>query len=523
MIKQFTSVRILAVVVMLMILVLSPTVTQGQDNELRVAVAAEMQALDFWRGQGINCNGCLNIVEKLITRDFSTGDVVPQLAVSWERLDDTTIQFQLREGVTFHDGSPFNAEAVEVNINYVFDQDNGSDSFALTSGFLGFDLTAEAVDEYTVNITSSEPDPIMLEKLYFIPMGSAQQILEAPDTLSTQMIGTGPYIFEEWARGVSLSMVANPDWWGHNNSEAAGGSVSFDRVVFRFMPEDSVRAAAVRAGEVHIAQFVTPEQCSIGDSEEGIHCEFVPSVETLFVRHGNQGLFSDIRLRQALSLAIDKELIVEVLLGDAATITGQIVNQTATGYNPEINPVPYDPDQARALIEEARADGVDVDQEFILASRQGLYAGSTEVVQAIEAMLDEVGFNSRSEFLPLDTFNPRFSQNWSATVGEEDWVAIHLHGNEILDAWFSFSSYFTCDGGVSQYCNPEMDALWEEARNLVGEEREQKLQEANMFAYEDAAYGLIAHLDLAYLVSDDISWDVPLDHIIHAIAISPQG
>lgn len=489
-----------------------------EASELVVAVAAEMTSLEApLASSEVNCNGCLNVVEQLVTRNFSTGEIIPLLATSWEQLDDRTIQFQLREGVTFHDGSPFNAEAAAVSINYMFTADLTSD----IGGFIGAELSAEAVDEFTLNVMAAEPDPIMLEKMYFVVISSARQIQEAEETYATELIGTGPYMVEEWRRGESITFVANPDWWGHDNPEEALGSVSFERLTWRFLPEDTVRVAAVQAGEVHIAQFVTPEQCNAVEGDDSLRCASVASVETMFLRSGNHGLFSDIRVRRALNLAIDKELIIETLLGGAATITGQIVNATATGHNSSIEPYPYDPDEARALLEAAAADGVDVGKEFTLASRQGLHAGSSEVVQAVEAMVNEVGFNAVAESMPPDSFNPQFSQNWKDVEGERDWVAIHLHGNEILDLWFSYVNYFTCDGGLSLYCNPEVDALWEEARTLSGEARDLKLQEAAQVAYDDVAYGLVAHLDLAYLISEGLDWEVKLDHRLLAKEMAP--
>ena len=489
-----------------------------QDSELIVAVAAEMASLEATLAASeVNCNGCLNVVEPLVTRDFTTGEMLPLLATSWERVDDRTIQFTLREGVTFHDGAPFNAEAVAVSINHMWEAELVND----LRGFLGGELSAEAVDEFTVNVSAADPDPILLQKMYFVAITSPKQIQEAPDTYATQLIGTGPYMLEEWRRGESISYVVNPDWWGHDNPEEALGSVSFDRLVWRFLPEDTVRAAAAQAGEVHIAQFVTPEQCTSADGDDSLRCASVASVETMFARMGNQGLFEDIRVRQALNLAIDKDLIVETLLGGAATVTGQIVNETATGHNPNLEPYPYDPDEARALLEAAAADGVDVGQEFTLASRAGLHAGSAEVIQAIEAMLDEVGFNATAEILPPDTFNPLFSQHWSDLEGQPSWVAVHLHGNEILDLWFSYGVYFACEGVISLYCNPDFDVLWEEARTLTGEARDLKLQEAAQVAYDDAAYGLVAHLDLAYLISEDLDWEVKLDHRLQAKEMAP--
>jgi peptide/nickel transport system substrate-binding protein len=492
------------------------------DDEMKVltvAVGQEPTHLEAtWVAGETNCNGCRNVMEMLVRRNYETGEVLPMLATSWERIDDRTLQFTLREGVTFHDGSPLNAEAVATSINYMWEAELVNE----LTGFVGGTLSAEAVDEYTVNVSAAKVDPILLEKMYFVVISSAKQIQEAEDTYSTQLVGTGPYMMEEWRRGESITYVVNPDWWGHDDPEAARGKVSFDKLIWRFLPEDTVRAAAAQAGEVDIAQFVTPDQCSTAANDESLRCASVASVETMFARMGNQGLFEDIRVRKAFNLAIDKELIVNTILGGAATITGQIVNATATGHNPNIQPYPYDPDEARALLEAAAADGVDTGQEFTLASRQGLHAGHVEVIQAIGAMLSDVGFNPTVAVMPPDTFNPNFSHNWAEVEGQPIWTAVHLHGNEILDLWFSYANYFACEGRTSLYCNPDVDRLWKEARNLSGEARDLKLQEAAQVAYDDYAHGLIAHMDLAYLISEDLNWNVKLDHRLQAKEMSPK-
>ncbi len=501
----------------------APADTSGdmmeEEKVLTVAVGQEPTHLEAtWVAGETNCNGCRNIMEMLVRRNYETGEVLPMLATSWERLDDRTLQFTLRQGVTFHDGAPFNAEAVATSINYMWTADL---SQTLT-GTIGAELTAEVVDEYTVNVAAAAPDQILLEKLYFVVISSPKQINEAPETYASQLIGTGPYMMEEWRRGESLIMVANPDWWGNDDPEAAGGKISFDKLIYRFLPEDTVRAAAAQAGEVDIAQFVTPDQCKSAADDPNLRCESAASVETMFVRMGNQGLFSDRRVRLALNLAIDKASIIDTILGGAATITGQIVNATATGHNPNLEPYPYDPDEARALLEAAAADGVDVGQEFTLSSRQGLHAGHVEVVQAVAGMLTDVGFHPHVAVMPPDTFNPAFSHNWSELEGQPHWVAIHLHGNEILDVWYSYANYFVCGGAVSLYCNDEMDVLVGEGGALSGEARDMKLQEAGQLAYDDVAYGLIAHMDLAYLVSEDLEWTAKLDHRLQAKEMAPK-
>lgn len=509
---------LVSVMLTLILLAISPAV--AQESVLTVAVASEMTSLETWLASSeVNCNGCINVVEPLVTRDFNTGEMLPYLATAWERLDDQSVQFELREGVTFHDGSAFNAEAVATYINFLFDEENGygaAENITAT-------LSAEVVDEFTVKIMSADVDPILLEKMYFVNISSAQQITENPESYSTEIIGTGPYMFEEWRRGELISFVANPNWWGNEEPEAARGIVTYDSLVWRFIPDDTVRAAAAQAGEVDIAQFVTPDACISAADMDGIRCESLASVETMFMRSGNQGFTGDLRIRQALMYAIDKELIADTILGGTATATGQIVIPAATGYNPNLEPYPYDPERAAALLEEAAADGIEVDQPITIASREGLHAGHDEVVEAVAAMLTEAGFNATVEILPVDVFNPTWSSYSDDPDQPGNWLAVHLHGNEILDLYFSGTKYFGCDGSSSLYCNPEVDAMWEAANQFSGEERNQALQDVAEYVYDDVGNGIIAHLNFSYLVSDNVTWVPQLDHRIQAKEAAPAS
>ncbi len=300
-------------VTILAALVLVPALqsVNAQESVLTVAVASEMPSLaGYLASSEANCNGCINAVEPLVTRDFETGEMVPYLATAWEVIDDNTLEFTLREGVTYHDGTPFNAESVAAYVNYVYNPDNGfpaSDSLTNV-------ITAEVVDEFTVRILAENADPILLQKMYTVNLESGQLITETPDQYETMLVGTGPYIFEEWRRGEQISFVANPDWWGLDDPEAARGAVAFDRLVYRFIPDDTVRAAAAQAGEVDIAQFVTPDACESASDMDGFRCESLASVETMFMRSGNQGFMGDIRIREAMILAVDKELIADAIM-----------------------------------------------------------------------------------------------------------------------------------------------------------------------------------------------------------------
>ncbi len=480
-------------------------------EELVIAVGIEPVSLDAWRSfAGTGGPGFRNSIEQLINRDFTTGEFVPILATSWERLNDTTIRFQLREGVTFHDGSPFNAEAAAVSINHTFDEDNAFDLL----DFLGT-MSAQAVDEYTLDISTPEPDPILLGKVEWVGISSARQLAEDPDSYHTEIVGTGPYQFVEWRKGESITYEANPDWWGLSNPDHARGAQTFENVTVRFLQEDQVRVSAVQAGEVDLAQFITPEQCQLLDEDADASCLSAPSVETIFIRMDtNSPLLSDRRVRLAFQLAIDKEAIVETILGGAATVAGQIVNSSATGHDPSLAPYPYDPDQARELLAAAAADGVPVDMEITLGARHAVFPRIDEVIQAVASMLTDAGFSVTTTFYDPEGFGQVMLLNIKDVPEDRNFAAIHLHGNEIMDFASSYRFYYSCEGILSVYCNEEADAVWTKALPLTGEEREMTLQELNRILHEDVPIGYIGHLDLSYGISSRISWTPQLDHRI---------
>ncbi|MCY3901798.1 MAG: ABC transporter substrate-binding protein [Caldilineaceae bacterium] len=480
-------------------------------KEVTIAVGIEPVSLDAWRSFGeTGAAGFRNALEQLVARDYVNGGFLPMLATSWERLDDTTIRFNLREGVSFHDGSPFNAEGAAISINHTFDPDNAFDLL----DFLG-PVSAAAVDEYTLDVSTPEPDPILLGKVEWVAISSARQLTEDPDSYHSQIIGTGPYQFVEWRKGESISYEANPDWWGLDNPDDAGGAQTYQKATYRFLQESQVRVAAVQAGEVDLAQFVTPEQCQALDAGDDTSCESAPSVETIFIRMDtNSPLLSDRRARLAFQMAIDKASIVDNILGGAATVAGQIVNSSATGHDPSLEPYPYDPDQARELLAAAAADGVPTDMEITLGARHAVFPRSDEVLQAVEAMLEEVGFSVTTTFYDPEGFGQVMLVNIKDVPEDRNFVAIHLHGNEIMDYASSFRFYYSCEGILSVYCNEEADAVWMEALPLSGDEREMKLQELNRIVHEDVAIGYIGHVDLSYGVGSSLSWAPKLDHRI---------
>jgi peptide/nickel transport system substrate-binding protein len=267
----------------------------------------------------------------------------------------------------------------------------------------------------------------------------------------------------------------------------------------------------VQSGEADIAVFLTPEQCATIDASDGLRCESVPSSETLFMRFDTPSpVLGDQRIRKAIVLAVDSDLIIDQILGNIGTPAAMIIGPSVFGWDPDLAPAPYDPDMAKQLIDEAKADGVPVDDTTLLINvRQASIPRIAEVAQAVHSMLTEVGLNVDLQIVEASIFNPQFAEK---PTPERHFITMHPHGNELFDFSQSNGGYYTCASGASGVCDPALDEMIYESWTLAGQDREQAFHEQAKYIDENVYTGHIAHLDLAYGINDRVQWNIPLDH-----------
>ena len=474
-------------------------------GKIVLAMTVEPDTLENWRAYSTDGHPVLrNIQEALLNRDPVTNELVGELATSWEQVDDVTWRFQLREGVTFHNGEAFNADVAAFGINYTWSPENNFQIYQ----YVGPDMTATAVDEYTLDVVTEAPDPILPSRLYFSPLPSKKQVEEEPDTLPDNPIGTGPYIFKEWNRGQYILMEANPDWWGHT-ADDAHGEITIKEAEWVFRGESSVRASMVVTGEAQFARFLAPE-----DNETTPQPKTASSVETIFLRLDTMHpAMSDIRIRQAIGEAVDKQGIADQLFGGGEPAS-QLVGPSATGYNDELEPYPYDLDHAKQLVEEAAADGVDISAPITVATRQGIYLRNDEFAEYVANQLNEIGLTASSEVIEIAQYNEQFDVNFHDVPEDRGWIATNPHGNEIMDVSSTAQAYYSCEGGSSTYCNRELDEALDAAIPLTGEERETALAEVTRMYYEDYGSIPIIHMPLNYGLAAELTWEPRLDGFI---------
>jgi peptide/nickel transport system substrate-binding protein len=472
-------------------------------GQITISLSAEPATLENWNAYSLDGHPVLrNIFEALLNRDPATNELVGELATAWEWTDDRTLRFTLREGVTFHDGSPFNAQVAADGVNFTWSAEN---AFDITQ-FMGPQISATVVDEMTIDVSAEEPDPILPARLYFAPLPNMVQVEERPDSLPNEPIGTGPYQFVEWVRGDHISLTAYPDWWGNADPEAAFGQQSIKDVRYVWRPESTVRAAQVTAGEAQIARFLAPDDC-----ETTPVCLEAPSVETIFLRLDTMHpVMGDIRIREAIGLAVDKETLVEQIFGGGEVAT-QLVGPSAVGYNAELTALPYDMERATQLVQEAAADGVPVDMEITVAVRQGAYPRNEELGEYVANQLNEIGLNARTEVIEHAAYQEQYVMPYDEIPAERGWIGTLGHGNEMMDVSQTFSGYYRCDGGVSTFCDPEIDEMTAESAVVTGDERDAALAETTAAFMERIPVIPIVHLPFFYGVAADLNWKPRLD------------
>ena len=421
-------------------------------GQIVISLSAEPSTLENWNAYSLDGHPVLrNIFEALLNRDPATNELVGELATAWEWTDDRTLRFTLREGVTFHDGSPFNAEVAADGLNYTWSAENAFDIIQ----FMGPQITAAVVDEMTIDVSTEEPDPILPARLYFSPLPNMVQVEERPDSLPNEPIGTGPYQFVEWARGEHIVLTAYPEWWGNGDPEAAFGKQSIKDVEYVWRPESTVRAAQVTAGEAQIARFLAPEDC-----ETTPVCKESPSVETIFLRLDTMHpVMGDIRVREAIGLAVDKRE------------SGRADLRRRRGRHPARRPLrrrlqrgdhgaPVTTWSApSSSSQEAAADGVPIDMEITVAVRRGAYPRNEELGEYVANQLNEIGLNARTEVIEHAAYQEQYVMPYDEIPTDRGWIGTLGHGNEMMDVSQTFSGYYRCDGGVSTFCNPEIDAM----------------------------------------------------------------
>lgn len=452
----------------------------AQAAALTVVVTDEPKSLDPCDTDLSNNARVLrnNITQTLVNLDPASGNPVPSLATEWAQLDALTWEFKLRQGVSFHDGTAFDANAVATALTRAQNADLGCE--VTNADLKDVVFTPEVIDPLTIRISTDVVEPILPSKLAALDIGSPAAT--PLDGKTRAPVGTGPYKLAAWNEGQSVVLSGFDGYWGDKPA--------ISDVTILWRSESAVRAAMVDTGEAQIAFEIAPQDAT---TENDVA---YPNAETSLLRI-DQAIapLDDKRVREALNLAIDRDGLIGTVFHPDAQKAMQVVLPSVVGYNPDIPVWPYDPEKARALLAEAKAAGVATDTEIVLYGRIGIYPNSSESLEAIQAMLMDVGFNVRLEMMETNPWIKKLIKPFDE--GRQPSLMQTQIDNTQGDAVFTLPSRFTTDGNTSTIASPALDKLIADASQATGEER-QKLFQA---AFADIATGEINIVPLFHMVT----------------------
>ncbi|MFD6170050.1 ABC transporter substrate-binding protein [Streptomyces coeruleorubidus] len=403
-----------------------------------------------------------NITEALTEREPSTGRLEPALATKWSRDSATSWTFTLRRGVTFHDGSPFTAAAAAFSVKRA--TDSGIDCNVDGYIFADSELTATPVDDTTLRVTTAKPDPILPLRLSFVEIVPTST---DPDSRVREPVGTGPYRIDEWNQGRYLRLKRFPGYWGE--------APDFKAATYVWRAEGSVRAAMVTNNEADVAIGLAPED---GAGDRAV--EFATNEVSYLRMDATKPPLDDLRVRQAVNYAIDREGLVTAVF--AGRPTGQLVAKGVTGHNPRLRPWPYDPERARKLVAQARADGVRTDTTLTIIGRNGIYPKAAEAMEVVQDGLLKAGLKVRIKMLDVNAWLEYLLRPFPA--GDTGPTLLQAqHGNQAGDAAFTMAQIYGSEGAQSSYGTDALDTLIERAELASGGKRQQAFADA--FTYQN--------------------------------------
>ncbi|MDZ7707539.1 MAG: ABC transporter substrate-binding protein [Trueperaceae bacterium] len=365
---------------------------------------ASMDAADSQDGNSLTVSA--SVTETLVGFVPGSTELAPKLATAWEPNDDATSwTFELREGVTFHDGTPFDADAVKFNFDrwnivdhpYGF-RDQGKNYvpfewvFGAPASEGGILDSVHVVDTHTVRFDMTQPTPFLpslLAAVYF-QMNSPAAVMEAGADYGTPgvgSVGTGPFVFDEWREGQQIRVDRNDDYWN--------GPAQVETVVFRGIAESTSRLAELQAGSIDIAVDLAPDEFSSVASNPDLTAEIADSdlnVGYLAMHQANEP-FDDLRVRQAIAHAIDREAIVDAFYGGLAVTAEDHIPPGFFGHGMDW-PYDYDPERAMELLAEAGyAGGFETELWYMPVSRP-YYPSPQPIAEAMASYLADVGITA---------------------------------------------------------------------------------------------------------------------------------
>jgi len=498
--------------------------------ELSIALGADVTSIDpHFHNLTPNNNVGGHIFEPLVTKD-ARGRLTPGLAESWRTVDDLTWEFRLRKGVKFHDGSDFTAADVAFSLDRVPGVPNSPSPFTTYSK----QITEKVIiDPHTIRLKTAAPYPLMPNDMGTILIVSSRAAKGASTedfNAGKAAIGTGPFRFVRWQKGDRIELARHDAYWGTKPA--------WDKVTFRIITSDPTRVAALMAGDVRAIENVPTADLAKVSKTAGLSLYRVVSHRVMYLHLDSsrdrspfvtdksgkpleRNPLKDVRVRRAMSKAINRQALVDRVMEGAARPTGQLMPEGMFGYTPALKPEPYDPDGARKLLAEAGyPDGFGL----TLHGPNNRYVNDEQIAQAIAQMLTRIGIVTRVDAMPSSVYFSRANKlDFSfILVG---WGSDTAEASSPLKALLATYSKEKGMGQANRgrYSNAKVDAALEQALATVDDaKREKLLQQATEIAMTDLGIIPLYHQENLWATRKGVAYTPRADERTFAHEFRPQ-
>ncbi len=501
----------------------------AMSQDLMIGLRAGPDSIDpHWSTLGSQAEALRHVFDTLVDVD-ETLQLKPGLAVSWEAIDETTWEFKMREGVKFHDGSDFDAEDVKFSIERI-PEVTGPMPMTLYTKYVD---SVEVVDPLTLRVKTKGMAPSLpndFTRLFVVPSETGMEARNEEFNSGEAAIGTGPYEFVSWEPKGDLVLERFEGYWG--------GAPAWEKVVRREIPDDAARVAALKSGQVDLINYVPATDYLSMQNDSAIETFVSDSVYILNIApsvkdeepqpikvngvevEGNP--LQDLRVRKALDLAINRDVLVNVVLEGLGTPANQLMPEGFFGYTDKLGKREYDIEQAKALLTEAGyPDGFEID--FTCTNNR--VPGDAVVCEALAQMWSRLGLKVNAQALNGTVYFPAAAREeytmtmsaWGTLTGE----AAYTYGalTHTKDPEKGFGNF-----NRSGYSNPEFDRVFGEGSQTLDPEARKKLyEEASFIAMEDRALIPTVILQTVWAAkANKLDLTPRIDQETRAYAITPK-
>jgi len=498
--------------------------------DLSIALGGDVTSIDpHFHNLTPNNNIGAHVFDTLVMKEPG-GRIKPGLAESWRAVDDTTWEFTLRKGVTFHDGSNFTAADVIFSLDRIPNVPNSPSPFTTYTKQVTEKIV---VDPWTLRLKSAAPYPQMPNDMSTVLIVSSKSAAHATtDDFNTgkAAVGTGPFKFVRWQKGDRSELARNDAYWGPK--------APWDRVTFRIITSDPTRVASLLAGEVRAIENVPTTDLAKLAGNKDLAIYRTVSVRLMYLHLDtardrtpfatdkagkplDKNPLRDLRVRRAMSKAINRPALVERVMEGAGVVTGQLMPEGFFGFTPALKPEPYDPEGARKLLAEAGyPDGFGL----TLHAPNNRYVNDEQIAQAIAQLLARVGIQTRVDAMPSSVYFSRGSKLEFSfmLVG---WGAETMEASSPLKALLATFNAAKVMGAANRgrYSNPKLDAVLDQALATVDDsKRERLLQRATEIGVGDLGVIPLYHQHNLWAARRGIVYEARADERTFAHEFRPQ-